>query len=380
MDELYGLPVIQLGSDDKIEIRFDEMSHESHNFSYTVMHCNADWTASSIVGTEYIRGFTTSNITDTERSINTHHLYTHYRFTIPNDEMDLKISGNYVVFIFEDNQRDRPLAQVCFSVVEPRVSVQATVRPNTDIEINGRFQQLDFEINLAGYPVRDPMNELKVLVRQNNRTDNEVFVPKPSFISGSRLSYKNNRSLIFEGGNEYHGFDISSIYAASQGVENIRFRNHQHEATLSTNTIRRGVYQHQFDVNGRFRINYQDAFRNVHTESDYILVHFSLDTKNPFFDGQLFIGGEFNHQQMNEKVRMDWDNASAMYRQSVLLKQGGYNFQYWFVPKGRTAATVERVEGSYWQTGNEYTIYVYHRAWGERYDKLIGVYSVLSSN
>ena len=35
----------------------------------------------------------------------------------------------------------------------------------------------------------------------------------------------------------------------------------------------------------------------------------------------------------------------------------------------------EKVEGSFWQTGNEYTIYVYHRPWGERYDKLIGVKS-----
>ena len=65
-----------------------------------------------------------------------------------------------------------------------------------------------------------------------------------------------------------------------------------------------------------------------------------------------------------------------MYYASLLLKQGGYNYQYWFVQKGAKKANVEKVEGSYWQTGNEYTIYVYHRPWGERYDKLVAVKSI----
>lgn len=373
--EKFGLPVIELGSDQQIEVRFDEMSHESNNFAYTIIHCNADWTASDIHGAEFLSGFTTNYITDFERSVNTHHLYTHYKFSIPNQEMGLKISGNYVIIIYADDRRDQPVAHVCFSVVEPRVTVQAQIRSNTDIEINRRFQQLDFDLNFRGYQVRDPMTEIKTLVRQNNRTDNEVFNPKPSFVSGTTLSFVNNRALIFEGGYEYHSFDISSELAPGRGVNRIRFVNGSYEATLNTDRIRRGAYEHQFDVNGRFLINQQNAFTNVHTESDYMWVHFNLETNQPFFDGQLFLGGEFNFNQLTENVRMNWNNAAKAYHQSVLLKQGGYNYQYWFLAKGKKTATVERVDGSHWQTGNEYTIYVYHRPWGERYDKLIAVFT-----
>ena len=69
-------------------------------------------------------------------------------------------------------------------------------------------------------------------------------------------------------------------------------------------------------------------------------------------------------------------NLTLRASQQVYDKQGGYNFQYWFVPKGTSKASVEKVDGSYWQTGNEYSIYVYHRGWGERYDRLIGVKSI----
>ena len=81
---------------------------------------------------------------------------------------------------------------------------------------------------------------------------------------------------------------------------------------------------------------------------------------------------------MDEAVRLHYDNQAEAYTKTLFLKQGGYNYQYWFVPKNASKATVTRVDGSYWQTENDYTIYVYHRPWGERYDRLIGVKSVIS--
>jgi hypothetical protein len=375
-NEKYILPIIELNGTQKVEIRFDEMSHESHTFGFTVIHCNADWTPSDITSNEYLDGFTNGYITNFERSVNTNYLYTHYQFNLPNDEMHFKISGNYVVIIYEDNEKDKPLALACFSVVEPKVNIQAEVRGNTDIELSGRLQQLDFDVLLSGYYVRDPLTEIKTIVRQNNRIDNEQNKLTPNFVSESKLSYLNNKSLIFEGGNEYHTFDISSVYAAGRGVDKIDFVNNQFNVFLLPDKIQGKKYVHDFDVNGRFLINHQEAFENVHTEAEYMYVHFALPVKQPFFDGQLFLGGDFNYNLLDTNTRLNFDNNSSMYYQTCLLKQGGYNYQYWFVPKGASKATVERVDGSFWETKNEYSIYVYHRAWGERYDRLIGVKNV----
>ena len=372
----FALPIIELNSSDKIIIRFDEMSHDTHNYNYSVIHCNADWTSSDITTNEYINGYVDGYITNYERSVNTHHLYTNYNLRLPNNDMQFKISGNYAVLIYEDNQKENPIAQACFSIIEPKVSINANIRYNTDIEINGRFQQLDFDILMNGYYVRDLQTEIKTTIRQNNRIDNEVKNPQPTYISDHKLSFTNNKSLIFEGGNEYHNFDISSLKVVDRGVDRIKFDGKEHIALLTEDKIQRGNYMHDYDVNGRFIINSQDAFYDVHTEADYVRVHFHLPTKNPFFDGQLYLGGEFNYNQLNSINRINYNIFDQAYSHNILLKQGGYNYQYWFVPKNRSAASIQPVDGSYWQTQNEYTIYVYHRAWGERYDKLIGVETV----
>lgn len=376
-DDKYLLPVIELNSEDVLRIRFDEMSHEAHSYGYKAIHCNADWTPSNLSTNEYISGFTSGNITDFNLSQITTFLYTHYKFELPNSDMSFKISGNYVVIIYEDNDVDKPIAQACFSIVQPKVTVNASIRGNTDTELSGRLQQIDFDLMLNGYNIKDIGSELKVVVRQNNRIDNEVSGIQPTYISASKLSYTNNKALIFEGGNEYHRFDISSVYAASEGIATIRYQQPHYEAFLTQDKIQTSkIYMHNFDVNGKFVINYQESVENSDIEGDYMYVHFMLPTKEPFLDGQIYLGGDFNNNLFNENSRLQYDFNAATYYKTMLLKQGGYNYQYWFVQKGSKKANVEKVEGSYWQTGNEYTIYVYHRPWGERYDKLIAIKSI----
>lgn len=369
-----GLPIMELNSSDIMQVSFDEMSHEAHSYGYKVLQCNADWTQSDLNTSEYLGGFTTGNITDFAQSLNTTFLYTHYTLTLPNNDMNFKVSGNYAVIIYEDNQVDKPVAQACFSVVEPHVSISATVRGNTDTELSGQLQQLDFEVALNGYTVRDAASEIKVVVRQNNRIDNEVTNLQPTYFSGSNLKYINNKALIFEGGNEYHRFDFSSVYAAGEGVADVRYTAPHYDIMLNNDKVQTSkTYSSDMDVSGKFIINLQNATADDNIEADYMFVHFNLPTQQPFFDGQLYLGGEFNYNLLNDVVRLKYDGKTESYVQTVLLKQGGYNYQYWFVPKGERKASMENVEGSFWQTSNEYTIYVYHRPWGERYDKLVGV-------
>lgn len=370
----YLLPIVELKGSDVLKIRFDEMSHLAHSYSYTVKHCNADWTESNLSTNEYLSGFTSGNITDFSLSQITTFLYTHYKFELPNADMNFKISGNYVVIVYEDNKVDQPIAQACFSIVEPKVKITASIRGNTDTELSGSLQQLDFDVQLNGYQVRDVNSEIKVVVRQNDRVDNEISGIQPTFISGTKLIYNNNKALIFEGGTEYHRFDISSVYAASVGVDEIRYKAPHYEVFLTQDKIQTSKsYTTDFDVNGKFVVNYQESMQNSETDADYMYVHFMLPLKQPFFDGQLYIGGGMNYNLLDENSKLNYDFNAGAYYKTLLLKQGGYNYQYWFVPKGSIKASVAKVDGSYWQTGNEYSIYVYHRGWGERYDKLIGV-------
>ena len=368
-------------------ISFDQMSHNVRAYTYTVVHMNAERTKESdLLSSEYLTGFTTADITDYEHSINTTREYTHYWFTFPNADMQLTKSGNYRLTVYEDGNPDKKVIDIDFCVVEPRVAVKANVRTNTDIEFNGRYQQIDMDINMVGVEMKNA-NEFKVLVRQNNRTDNEVWLTHPTYVESKKLRYVNCRDLIFEGTNEYHHFDAFSPYYAGAGIDRVFFENGDYHVMLFPDEISNGTYIHEFDSNGQFIIN-AERTNNSDVEGEYMWVHWTVPADKPWFDGSLYIGGELFNNDLQLTNRMQYDVEHKCYWLTSLVKQGGYDYQYWFVPKitnnqssiinqqssiTNKTTTTQRVDGSYWQTQNAYSIYVYWRPFGGRYDRLLSV-------
>ena len=361
------------GSDPEntLHISFDELSHDVHMYSYTVRHLNHDGQPSNINSTEYLRGFTTADITNYMHSINTAIEYTHYQFDFPNQDMQLTAGGRYLLSIYEDNDPSREVGTVDFVVVEPLADIRPTLRYNTQREINGRFQQLDIDVNLAQLGIRDP-NEYILVVEQNNRLDNSVTLRQPTFVQGDVLRYQNQQALIFEGGNEYRHLDCFSTYLAGTNIDRIAYMNGAYHALLFPDELRTNnqLYIHEFDSDGQFIVN-AERTQDVDTEAEYMWVHWMLPAQLRM-DGTFYVGGDLFENQIGHTNRMSYDDEHSCYYLTALLKQGGYDYQYWFVPKNQ-AATTQMSEGSHWETQNDYTIYVYYRPFGSRYDRLVGL-------
>lgn len=373
---LFDNPVITLGSEEQLEISFDELSHDGHNYSYTITHCNADWTPSDLFSGEYLQGFTTADITDYATSINTAVNYTHYRFLVPNEDMRLTRSGNYAVSIYEDNDPDnKTVATACFSIVDPKIDVSANVISQTDIELNGRYQQLNIALNTRDYTMRDPASEITVVVRQNGRLDNTVTLTRPSTVGFGTMRYEHNRQLIFEGGNQFRRFDMPSLHLLGTGVDDLDYHQSNYHALLQPAlNMSREPFREDNDANGHMIIN-AERVTDIDIEAEYIWVHLFMPAPTPFLDGQLYVCGQLNYNLLGPHNLMTYDQGQKGYFYTGLYKQGGYDFQILFAPHGAEmtgGATTFRTEGSHWQTHNEYTIYVYHRAIGDRYDSLIG--------
>ena len=361
----------KLSDKNQIEISFDELSHVPHYYSYTLLHLNSDNRYSDLLKSEYIDGDYTAEITDFDQSENTQQLYTHYRFMFPNDNMNVKVSGNYAIKIYEDNNEDEPIAFVCFSVVEPIVSIDATIRGNTDIELSGRYQQLDIDIITKDLNIRNA-EDIRLIVMQNGRLDNAVYNPRPTYIEGNRLRYINQRALIFEGGNEYRYFDISSEYIMGHNVDRIYFdKTYLHAYLFADENLSQSPYIAEQDANGQYVINVERKSEDDY-EADYMWVHFLLPQDNIWFDGSLYINGDLTLHAMDYDSRMEYDDMHKCYYKSLYLKQGAYSYQYLFRPKNEYKGTTLRTEGSHWQTENEYSILVYYRPFGSRADRLVG--------
>lgn len=382
-------------SENTLHISFDQMSHDVHFYTYTIkMMAQPNPSPkggeeSSLLSSEYLRGFTTKDITDYEHSINTSREYTHYWFDFPNEDMALTKSGNYRLTIYEDGDPEKRVAEVDFCVVEPLVKIDAKVRSNTDIEFNGRYQQLDVDVDNLQFTMHNAQfnpSEFRVIVTQNNRWDNAVTLTQPTFIEPNRLRYINNKSLIFEAGNEYHHFDAFSCFYAGYGIDRVFYEMGDYHVALLPNEMAKGEYIHEFDSDGRFVVN-AERTSDSDTEAEYMWVHWTLPTEKPFFDGALYVGGDIFNNELGLRNRMQYDAEAKCYWLTALVKQGGYDYQYWFVPKesnqpsvpSNQRTTTQRVDGSYWQTENEYTIFVYWRPFGARYDRLIGVKTISSA-
>ncbi len=102
-------PIIELNSDDKLVLSFDDLSEDYVRYEYTVIHCDADWNNSDLMPNEYLETFTDDYINDFEYSINTMQDYVHYSLTLPNDVIRMKLSGNYLLKVYPAGRLMPPL-------------------------------------------------------------------------------------------------------------------------------------------------------------------------------------------------------------------------------------------------------------------------------
>lgn len=362
-------PVMLLGGSNFVEISFDDLQHDYVRYSYTITHCNANWEKSDLYSGDYMTGINGSErIDDYEQSMNTEMMYNHYHFRIPNENVKLLVSGNYKIDIMEDGD-DEPVATACFSVTEGKIGVDATISGNTDIDTYEAHQQVDFNINYQQYPVTNPEAEFYPVVVQNNRWDNHVENLKPTYLRTNQLVYTHNRNLIFEGGNEYRRMEILNEYSPTMHVDKMYYEDPFYHAQIMEDDQRK-MYKYDEDQDGNYWIRNSDNVDNE-TESDYFFTHFTLKMPK-IAGGELYINGDLTNNIMDENSLMEYDIIDHAYKITLPLKQGSYNYQYLFLHDGDTTGTSIPAEGSFHQTENEYYIYIYHRPFGGRYDKLVG--------
>ena len=358
-------PFITLGSSETIEFSFDEMSHEYHRFTYHIIHCDAQWKQSDLLESEYMDGFNDQPIDDWQNSLNTTFDYTHYTLALPNNDVTLKLSGNYRLSIREDGKE---VAWFRFLVIEGRHNLSATVSGNTDIDTHKAHQQVDMTVNLNGLTVRDPDKEIYTLIMQNRRFDNAVINPQPTYYSGGKLTYEHCRDLIFPAGNEFRRFEIVNMYDYFRNVDRVSFHAPYYHANLMEDT-RHHAYTFDYDHNGRYLIRYNQA-SDSDTEADYLFVHFNL-ASDQLTGGKLYVYGHFSGGRLSSKYEMEYNRLTGMYEATILLKQGAYDYQYLWVPDGETQGLTKPTEGDWYETKNEYMILLYYRERGSRYDRLI---------
>ena len=361
------LPVLKLG--EPLVLEFDALNGDEEDFYYVIEHFNFDWTPSTLVKSEYLKGLDNQRILTYENSFNTYQIYSHYDLRIPNSQTRALLkSGNYMISIYDDY--DELMFSRKFMIYEDLANVGVKVKRSRDVNVIAEKQSVDIVVSTNSINFNNPLETIKTLIIQNNNLNTSISGLKPQYTLGNELIYRYDTESAFWGGNEYYFFENKNVRAANVGVQFFDLKELYHNYLYTNQSRKDRPYTYNPDINGNFQITAIDR-TDVDVEADYTMIHFSL-LHSKFKNRDVYVYGNFNAYAIDNSNKMEFNPESGRYECILKLKQGFYNYKYVTVDNNTGELDEGIISGNFWQTENNYKVLVYYRDLGARFDRLIG--------
>jgi len=354
-------------------LEFDDFQDQRNNYYVKLIHCNYDWTQSTLADLEFMDVYNEFPLNDYALSGNTHERYIHYRFQVPS----VKYPGNYLLIAYRDDVQNLILSKRMM-IFDTQIGISKDNQQIGVGTLNWQIQPFNFVISYGDIQIINPTESVHVNIRQNQRWDYVKINIPPSFVRDdqSQLEYRNiDDSKQFYGGSEFRFVDFRSINAPGVNTGKMIRNLKPYELYVLTDASRGNeMYSQTKDNDGNFIIDNLD-YGEPSINGNYLYVNFSLKADAPY-DGDVYIVGKFNNYQRSNENKMKYNVATGLYESRQYLKQGYYEYQYVVESKTLKSFTIE---GSHFETQNTYEVAVYNRPFRPNADLLIG-YALIQVN
>jgi hypothetical protein len=361
-------PIIELKSGETITLDFDYIGTDARQFVVSVSHRTPKWDESILSRSYYQTGLYEDQITAESTIRSVHPTYQRYSYQLPNDNIQLNVSGNYLLTVSSFGSGE-VLFSVPFYVYENEgklsTSVQHIPAPRNSIrmyhQLFGTYSSPDF--------VRMPQFNTSLYFVQNQFWGRY----KQSSVDQSlqnTIDFLISRDNAFVADYGFKHLDITELSA-----DGVNIRAYEPSYRPPRIILRRDIQDLTPSVDANRTTRH--GFPLFNDQARYVEVFFYLETAVDINPGdKIYVTGDFNNWTINQENQMQYSTEENAWEGSALVKQGEYSYKYVVVSNGMIKDML--LDNSFSLARQQYFGMLYYEDPDMGYHRLLQVNSVVS--
>ncbi len=360
-------PVVVLGGQNTLTLAFDLLADQGRPVSVYFYHADREWRR-DLSPSEYLETYHRDNILDYRPSQATEVPYVHYRYSFPNDVIQFRLSGNYIVRVSEQGDEDAVLLERSFFVSEQSTPVDLLL----DNVFVPSYSFPAVQPTAAFTPPAEMQADLfsyTVCFAQDGRYGDVRCSDNPSLMNQPTLSYYlQPRSSFAPAGSDYV-LELARLQAGGQ-IAGIDVTASPFEVRLAPDYVRFGadataprLYGHAVVEGAVFDVP------EPQIQAEYVETTFALVTDGEVrLTGDVYLVGAFTGWRQKPAGKMTWNDTARRYEVTLVLKQGRYEYRF----TSPDEQVQSRLAQSLPREGERYAALVYYRDARIQTDRLVG--------
>ncbi len=357
-------PIIELDSNEKIILEFDELTSLGGQFRLKFEHFDQNWNPSNIPEAWFIDGFNEQIVQSGAINQLSEPNYYNYKAEFPNSRIQFLTSGNYMVHIYDFNS-DTKLFSQPFFVTEQTGQIESRVE--TVFNAGKKGEAIDQLFSIYSYPeeIEFPQFDLSFGFVQNGFWGSAIATETFNTSNQGNIRFYTQRNNSFSSSFDFIPLDLTDL-----NINLDKIQDWQPEYIPPRIILRRDILN--FSSSPTLSYSNANGLAVNSRSSRYAGVEFrfvsgTLNTK----DIDLYVTGDFNQWRLSERGKLTYDEELNLWKTNLIFKEGNYRYKYFSVGKNNPEINILPINDTITKQKQSYTAFVYYKDPDRNYQRLL---------
>ncbi len=356
-------PVIELNSNDKLVLEFDELTSLSGQFLIQISHRDSDWSESGLPEAWIFEGVNELFLLGGEPNRTNRPNYFHYKFEFPTRELIFNVSGNYMLHVLDFNSRTELFSLPFFISEQEGEQIHTSEILFNQREDGRAVDQLFGEYNYPDF-IEFPQFNLSYTFTQNRFWGQSKKADQTSFTREGTTEFHLSRRNTFPANFDFSRLDLTELSLKNEDIFSIN------PTAIPQRVVLRDDFLN-FLSEPSVSFNSEFGFPNKDLYSTYADVNFRFNTGGNTSFNNFYLMGDFNQWSISERNRLTYNEELEIWETDALIKEGEYAYKYVTYNNGQIEPLL--LSDSISKRDQEYISFVYYRDPELQYDRLLHV-------